>query len=64
MVEVLLTYFLALGGVEIELIEAFVEELVGANDCLLEQGESFGEFELLKFGEGSGGRSGGADQGR
>lgn len=47
MVEVLLTYFLALGGVEIELIEAFVEKLVGANDCLLEQGEPFGEFELL-----------------
>lgn len=46
-VEVLLANFLALGGVEIELIEAFVEKLVGANDCLLELGESFGELELL-----------------
>ena len=46
-IEVLLTDFLALRGVQIEFIEAFVEQLIGANHCLLELGEPLGEFELL-----------------
>jgi hypothetical protein len=40
-VEVFLADFLTLGSVQIEFIEAFVEELVGANDGLLELGEFF-----------------------
>lgn len=47
MVEVLLTNLLAFRGVQIKFIEAFVKQLIGANHCLLELGESLRKFELL-----------------
>jgi hypothetical protein len=62
-VEIFLADFLALGSVQIELIEAFVQQLVRADHGLFEVGEFLGEFELLKLGEGSGGGGGGADVG-
>lgn len=59
MIQVFLAYLLALGGVQIELIEAFVQELVGADDCLLELSEALREFELFEFRERTGGSCGG-----
>ena len=59
-----MTDLLTFRCVEIKLIEAFVEELVGANDCLLKLSEAFRKFELLDVGEGTGGCGGGTDQGR
>ena len=47
MVEILLADLLTFGSVEIKFIEAFMEELVGADDPLLELGELLGQFELL-----------------
>ena len=47
MIKVFLAYFLTFRSVEIKFIEAFMEELVGADDCLFELSEFFGEFELL-----------------
>lgn len=62
-VEIFLADFLALGSVQIELIEAFMQQLVGANDGLFEVGEFLREFELLNVGERAGGCGGGADVG-
>lgn len=47
MVEILLTDFLALGSIEIELVEALMQQLVGADHCLLELSEALGATELL-----------------
>ena len=47
MIEVLLTNFLTFWTVEVELVEAFMEELVGANHCLFKLSEPLGQFELF-----------------
>jgi len=41
-VEVFLADFLTLGRVKIKLIEAFVQQLIRANNCLFDLGETFG----------------------
>lgn len=61
MLEILLADFLALLGLEIKLIKALVQELIGANDSLLELREAFGELELFEVGEGARGRGGCSD---
>lgn len=63
MVEVLLADLLSLGSIEIELVETLMQELVGADDCLLELRESFGGAELLDFGGRPRGSGGSADEG-
>ena len=46
-IEILLTDLLTFRSVKIKFIEAFMEELVGADDSLLQLGELLGQFELL-----------------
>ena len=46
-IEILLTDLLTFRSVKIKFIEAFMEELVGTDDSLLQLGELLGQFELL-----------------
>ena len=59
--QVFLTDFLPLLGVQVKLVEAFVQQLVGADHGLFKLGEFLGQLELLDVGEGPRRRSGGPD---
>jgi hypothetical protein len=48
-VEIFLTDFLPLGSIEIKLIEALVQKLVGTDYCLLQLRKFFREAEIIEI---------------
>jgi flagellar basal body rod protein FlgF len=62
-VEVFLADLLALGGIEIKLVEALVQELVRAEDGLLQLREPLREAEVVDVRERTRGRSGRSNNG-